>query len=144
MIRAIFQRPSIMEIMKRQFHPWVELGQPSNMHGFVLCNVGSKHRHAGHWHIKSWVYGNASLFLWNGLEFKQRAKGQWYSIASLISVQPIISLKGKVTFTLCFLSVLSLPPLPLNHVRPIYMLCDSTTSVALTRAKSSCDGFAYV
>lgn len=24
--RAIFQRPNIMEIMKRQFHPWLELG----------------------------------------------------------------------------------------------------------------------
>lgn len=42
-VRAIFQRPSIMEIMKRQFHPWVELGQPSALLALCFIMSGCKH-----------------------------------------------------------------------------------------------------
>lgn len=41
-VRAIFQRPSIMEIMKRQFHPWVELGRPSAMPALCFIALGCK------------------------------------------------------------------------------------------------------
>ena len=45
--RAIFQRPTIMEIMKRQFHPWVELGRPSAMPALCFIMLGCKHWDTG-------------------------------------------------------------------------------------------------
>lgn len=46
-VRAIFQRPSIMEIMKRQFHPWVELGRPSAILPLYFLMLGCKHGDTG-------------------------------------------------------------------------------------------------
>lgn len=46
-VRAIFQRPSVMEIMKRQFHPWVELGRSSAMLALCFIMWGCKHWDTG-------------------------------------------------------------------------------------------------
>ncbi len=59
-VRAIFQRPSIMEIMKRQFHPWVELGRPSAMLALCFIMLGCKHWDTGLQVVDTSVHGNVS------------------------------------------------------------------------------------
>lgn len=115
-MRAIFQRPNIMEIMKRQFHPWVELGRPSAVLALCFITLGCKHRG-----LQVVDTSPCCMVLLTRApkspQFREQNKGQ--------PLTPFIFEMTLSYLSFCYLC----PPffifaLFLNHVRPVFCSCD--------------------
>lgn len=133
--RDIFQKPSIMEIMKRQFHPWVELGRASAMLASCFLMLGCKHWDTGLRVADTSPQCKVAL----AIATIRSQSAAWHKVAVLQLKAPSSWMRTGV---LCVLhSTYSI----FTTLSPSGTHLFSTTPLqALTRVRSSCARFAYV